>query len=174
MNNETLFREEQRYKQWWLWVVLLGAAGIFLFIIFRQVNKIGSAVHNSPGVLWVAGIISVLVIVFFSMVKLETEVKKDGIYVKFFPFNLSWEKYSWDRLRKIYVRKYNPMTEYGGWGKRFGFFGKGNAYTISGNKGLQLELTDDKATLLIGTKKPEKLKEVLTALGQYRPEQLQR
>jgi hypothetical protein len=63
---------------------------------------------------------------------------------------------------KCYVRKYKPLAEFGGWGLRFGVSGK--AYNISGNKGLQLELTNNKK-LLIGTQKPEELSEALNKIG---------
>jgi hypothetical protein len=41
------------------------------------------------------------------------------------------------------------------------------AYNISGDKGLQLEFTDNKK-LLIGTNKPEELNEVLSKIGQLK------
>ncbi|MDQ1088364.1 hypothetical protein [Siphonobacter sp. SORGH_AS_1065] len=59
------------------------------------------------------------------------------------------------------------MTEYGGWGLRLGLFGKGIAFNVSGNKGLQLEFIDHKK-LLIGTNKPEELTKVLSEIGQLK------
>ena len=57
--------------------------------------------------------------------------------------------------------------EYGGWGLRYGFFGKGRALNVSGNTGLQIEFNNGKR-LLIGTNKPRELKEVLTKLNQIK------
>ncbi|MBX2959059.1 MAG: hypothetical protein KF732_03800 [Flavobacteriales bacterium] len=68
----------------------------------------------------------------------------------------------------MYVRQYSPLTEYGGWGIRLGLFGKGTAYNVSGNKGLQLEFTNNKK-LLIGTNKPNELTETLTKIGKLNP-----
>ncbi|MEO0075774.1 MAG: hypothetical protein ABIK31_06695 [candidate division WOR-3 bacterium] len=59
------------------------------------------------------------------------------------------------------------MTEYGGWGLRLGLFGKGTAFSVSGNKGLQLEFTDNKK-LLIGTNKLDELTETLKKIGQLK------
>ena len=70
-------------------------------------------------------------------------------------------------LTKSFVRQYSPLTEYGGWGLRLGLFGKGTAYNVSGNKGLQLEFTDKKK-LLIGTNKPDELSETLNKIGQLK------
>ena len=69
---------------------------------------------------------------------------------------------------KSYVRQYSPIIEYGGWGLRFGIFGKGTAFNVSGNKGLQLEFINNKK-LLIGTNKPDALTETLIKLGRLKP-----
>lgn len=90
-------------------------------------------------------------------------MKTDGIYVRFFPFLLTFRKYPWEDLEKATVRTYSPLAEYGGWGYRISFSGKGRAFNISGNKGLQLKFKNGKK-LLIGTNKPDELAEVLRVL----------
>jgi hypothetical protein len=70
-------------------------------------------------------------------------------------------------LTKSYVRQYSAITEYGGWGLRLGLFGKGQAYNVSGDKGIQLEFTNNKK-LLIGTNKAEELTAVLKKIGQIK------
>lgn len=94
--------------------------------------------------------------------RLKNQIRKDGVYVKFFPFHLSFKVYKWDKVSKLFVRQYDPISEYGGWGLRIGRNGK--AFNVSGNKGLQLEFHDNKK-LLIGTNKPEELKETLLKIG---------
>ena len=54
------------------------------------------------------------------------------------------------------VRKYNPIGEYGGWGIKGRGFGKGRAYNVKGNMGLQLRLQDNKK-ILFGTQRPDAL-----------------
>jgi len=68
----------------------------------------------------------------------------------------------WNEITQSYVRKYNPITEYGGWGLRWGL--KGKAYNMSGNKGIQLVLNGN-IRLLIGTNKAEEADEVLRRTG---------
>lgn len=99
--------------------------------------------------------------------KWATQIKNDGVYVKLFPFHLKYKFYSWEQLSKSYVRKYNPISEYGGWGYRIGIFGKGKAFNISVNMGLQLEL-NNKSKIFIGTRKAEELKSVLLNISQYK------
>jgi hypothetical protein len=46
---------------------------------------------------------------------------------------------------------YNPIRDYGGWGIWYGRGSKGNAYNVSGNKGVLLT-TCDGAKVLIGSR----------------------
>jgi len=64
------------------------------------------------------------------------------------------------------VRKYKPISEYGGWGLRYGF--KGKAYTVSGKTGLQLYMRAGK-NILFGTSRPEELADYLKTLGIPQP-----
>jgi hypothetical protein len=104
--------------------------------------------------------LTILISLLFNYFHLETNLKKDGIYVRFFPFQLKFKYYNWSNIKKSYVRQYKPILEYGGWGWRMSISGKGKALSISGNHGLQLELLDDKK-ILIGTKRPEELTKAL-------------
>ena len=82
--------------------------------------------------------------------------------MKLFPFHLAFKHYPWEMISKAEVRKYNPITEFGGWGYRWGF--GGTAVNISGNMGLQLDLSNGKK-LLIGTQGPDELRSVLQRMG---------
>ena len=106
--------------------------------------------------------------ILFAKSRLETTIRKDGVYVRFFPFHLKFKYYDWNTILKSYVRQYAPLSEYGGWGLRFGIFGKGTAFNVSGDKGLQLEFKNHRK-LLIGTGKPEELADTLSKLGQLKP-----
>lgn len=169
MHDEILFTERQRFKQWWLWLIILGINGIFLFGVFKQViggQQSGDKPISNTGLLIATGLTIILTILFVNF-RLDTIIKKDGIYVRFFPFHIKFKKYTWNTLTKAYVRQYSPITEYGGWGLRLGLFGKGKAYNISGDQGLQLEFTGNKK-LLIGTNKADELTKVLKKIGQLK------
>jgi hypothetical protein len=57
-------------------------------------------------------------------------------------------------LKKSFVKQYSPISGYGGWGLRLGLNGIGKAYNVSGEKGLQLEFSDNRK-IVIETNKPE-------------------
>jgi hypothetical protein len=164
MKEVVLFSEKQRFTQWWLWAILLGINGIMLVMAYRQfthAQMVGNATTGTANMLFAASLSGFLTIVFLNF-KLETKITNSGVDVRFFPFHLRYKHYPWENLAKVAVRQYNPITEYGGWGIRLGMFGKGKAFNVSGNIGLQLEFSDG-SKLLIGTNKPQ---EMIAALGQ--------
>lgn len=169
MNKEVLFFERQKFNQWWLWLILLGINGLFIFGVYKQIfggQQFGDNPMSNDGLLFATGLTILLTVLFINF-RLETQIERDGIYVRFFPFHFSFKHFPWDKISKSFVREYQPISEYGGWGLRLGLFGKGKAYNVSGNKGLQLEFTDHKK-LLIGTNKPEELTAILEEIGQFR------
>lgn len=165
MKNELVFSETQKFDQWWLWLILIGLNGLFVFGVFTQIiagGKFGNLSATDIVLLAVTIFMFLLNILFFNF-RLETRIQTDGIYVRFFPFHKSFKHYSWDVIDQSYVRKYSPVREYGGWGIRTGQ--KGEAFNISGNQGLELEFKDG-GRLLIGTNKPEELSAALNKIGQ--------
>lgn len=166
MNNDILFTERQHFRQIWVWLMLIGINGLFIWGLIQQViygQQWGNKPMSDNG-LFVALGSTVLVTILFLFLRLDTEIKQDGIYVRFFPFHLTFRKYSWDKIAKSFVKQYNPIMDYGGWGIRLGIFGKGRALNVSGNKGIQIVLTGG-TRLLIGTNKPDEAKQALQQVG---------
>ena len=166
MNNQLLFTESQKFRQWWLMLMLLIANS---FVIYGILNSV-IIFHRS--IIEINLIIVVCIMLLFNILlfslRLDTMIKTDGIYVRYFPFQRKYKYFAWESISKSYVKKYSPILEYGGWGIRHGIFGNGKAYNVSGNIGLQLEFTNNKR-LLIGTKKSEELIAVLTEIGKLNP-----
>ena len=112
----------------------------------------------SAGVLGVA--VTVLVDVLLIKGGLETEVRGDGVHVRFFPFHLSFRKIPLENVVKVEARSYRPIREYGGWGIRCGR--RGRAYNMSGNLGVRIDYADGRH-LLIGSRRAEELAEAYTS-----------
>ena len=161
MKDEILFFERQRFRQAWLWAIIIGVNGIFVYGFIQQVitgHVFGDKPMSNTG-LWISLVLSFMLTALFLSIRLDTIIKMDGIYVRFFPIHLQYKKYEWEQVSQIYVRKYHAISEYGGWGYKI-MIGSGKAYNISGNMGIQLVLKNQKK-LLIGTIKPEEVTEVL-------------
>ncbi|MCB0283353.1 MAG: hypothetical protein KDF60_12285 [Calditrichaeota bacterium] len=172
MENDVLFFEQQRFNQWWLKAILISINVLPIYALYYQLvldKPFGNNPLSSVG--WIIiGLATLAFTYFFFSQKLETKIKNDGIYVRFFPFNMQFRHLDWNSISKMFVRKYKPIAEFGGWGIRYSITGKGKALNISGNWGLQIIFKDDKK-LLIGTQQAFQLAEVLKATKQASFEQ---
>jgi hypothetical protein len=92
----------------------------------------------------------------FSM-RLITEVSEEGFKYRFPPLINKFKTIPKSMITEYQVRKYSPIGEYGGWGIRTGIFGRGRAYNVKGNIGLQLKLQNNRK-ILFGSQRPEALK----------------
>ncbi|MEA5403783.1 DUF6141 family protein [Arcicella sp. DC2W] len=169
MNTETLFSEKQRFTQIWVWLLLLSINwlyfGPYIKDEFFPDPPFISKVYNFLPEFYIGVVIIMLTNIFFIIIKLETKIKVDGIYVRFFPIHLSFKFYTWEDLDQCFVREYRPLLDYAGWGYRGS--SKKRVLTVSGNKGIHLVMKDG-TKLLIGTKKPDEVIEVLEKLGQLK------
>jgi len=157
-----LFSEEQRFGQWWVWVLVFAVAVVEWLGFIIQII-LGRPFGNNPAPDWVVWLLLILVGIllpwFFLSCRLTTKVRIDRIEVRFRPFRA--RVIPMREVKSYAVREYRPIAEYGGWGIRWSAK-HGMAYNVSGNRGVQLVLTDEKR-VLIGSKRPE---ELAAALGQ--------
>ncbi|MBC5773937.1 hypothetical protein H8S95_07665 [Pontibacter sp. KCTC 32443] len=159
---EVLFRERQRFRQVWLWVVILGVAGMFWAGFIYQVI-LGGEFGNRPAsdiqLAILAGLIGVGLPFFFYRMSLTTEVVPGELRIHFWPFHLKPVTIKLHELRDYKKVTYNPIMEYGGWGIRWTFNGK--AYNVYGNKGVKLYFYNKKP-LLIGSQQADELFDAIT------------
>ncbi len=155
------FSESQKFRQWWLWAIVIGSVAIPFIDIVSDISKSNkpAPIALIPGIT----ITYLLVLALFAFMELRTTIDANGVSFQFLPFHLKPKVKSWDEIQSAYVRKYSPLGEFGGWGIRI-TFGKGTAYNVSGNMGLQLVLKNGKK-LLVGTRHPDEIREVLKHLN---------
>lgn len=155
------FEENQRYNQIWLWAIILGVSVV---IFYQLVNTLIHALENnliSTGTILMSVFLVVMLAgingLVFAM-RLNTKIDQDAVQITFKPLINKPKIFRWDDIEKATVKKYNPISDFGGWGIRAGW--KSKAYNTSGNKGLELLLkTGNK--ILIGTQRPEELEAFL-------------
>lgn len=156
-----IFKEQQRFKQTWLIIIMIISSitslGIVVGVYVKNPNS-----FTSLELALIIGLVLVASGIIF-LFKLTTRIDEKGIHYKFLPFHFSTKTISWSEINKAYVRKYDALGEYGGWGLKGGSLwdkSKGKAINVSGDVGIQLELTNQKK-LLIGTQKENNAKKVL-------------
>ncbi len=162
---KVFYEEEQKFNNKAIWLLLSGLSIVFFYILFEQLfldKTIGT--NRAPNSFLIfMGLIPLAGIFLFSKTKLKTRIDTDGIHFQYFPFHKTERHLKWDEISEFYVRKYNPIMEYGGWGIRIVFSKRNIAYNVSGNRGLQIVLTNNRK-ILLGTQNHEHLQYITTQL----------
>jgi hypothetical protein len=160
MHSEISFSETQRFTQVWLWLLVLLVAAIGWWAFVEQIvlgREFGT--HPAPDVLlWIIFILlGIGFPFFFRSLKLVTELRDDHLRLRFSP--ICTRRVLYTEIKSAQARTYRPIVEYGGWGIRWSLK-NGMAYNVSGNMGVQLELTNGKR-LLIGSQRADELERAI-------------
>lgn len=141
-----VFKEEQRFNQWWLYVLILIPLTGVLFPIF--VNDTEKDLDKG---MFIGVAIIAIVFTLILTLKLQTKIDRNGIDARFTPLSFFHKHFEWTEIAEIHVRKYAAISEYGGYGVRG--VGKANAYNVKGDRGIQI-VTKNGYKFLIGTQNP--------------------
>lgn len=161
---QILFREDQRFRQPWLWAVLVATVApgplVFGYGVVRQViggHQWGSKPMSDVALSTAAGLTTLFAVgllAFFWTARLITIVKRDGLFIRFKPIHFSLERIDLSTVESVEAVAYKPLSQFGGWGIRYGIRSK--AYNMSGNKGVRLSMGGGRS-LLIGSQRPDEL-----------------
>jgi len=155
----SVFTENQRFSQWWLWILILGIVGLMLYGLVQQVFfgvEFGNQPMSDSGLILFSFVLVAFAVI-FANIRLRTRIDKQAIGMQFTP--LLKRTYRWDDVESALIISYGFV----GYGIRLGSK-HGIIYNVNGNKGLALVLKSGKK-LVIGTQKPEELEAFLMAQG---------
>ena len=163
-----LFTEKQQLNLWWLYLIL-GAEAVIMGTIFvyEQKGLTFEALANIYFIPVWAILLPFAIIFVVNKSVFRFEIDENGIRYRYFPF-VRRKSISWDEVLVVYLRKYDALGEYGGWGvkTRLWFKLKDKAFIFNDqNIGLQFELVKRKK-LLFSTSKREELQLFLLNLKQ--------
>lgn len=156
------YQEVQKMKQWWLWMVVLGITaliwyGFIIQIVFGKPWGTNPMPDSMMIVFFI--IFGIIFPIFFAVTRLTCEVRKDGLYVRFFPIHLHARRFTWREIRSCKAIEDAGISRFGGWGIRINFKGE-KAYTAAGNQGIEIVLQSGKV-LVIGSRHASKLKKAM-------------
>jgi len=149
------FHENQKFRQWWLILLLVGCITYYLAGSLQQLIwgiPFGDNPMSDSGLIFSLLFFIGFLYWFFFILKLEVKVDESGIQYKFHGLHFKYYRLHWDDIAEVESCTYKPILEFGGWGIRWGF--KGKAYNVSGNKGIRVK-THNGARILFGTLKPD-------------------
>jgi hypothetical protein len=161
MMAEYTFKETQRFRQIWIWIILFLVNGLSVWaMFFANPPKPTEGWENLVPIL-----ILLLVNALFLSLRLKTQINSNSLRFSFFPL-LREKSYSFDQIESLEVIEYNPLSNYGGWGIRFNF--DSWAYTTGGNFGIMVNTKSKK--FLLGTQKPEEAKKAIAHFFLFKSE----
>lgn len=144
-----LFEENQKFTQWWLWVILLSF----------PIMSFGPFDENEININYV--LIGFILPLIFYLFELRIKVSNKGLHYQFSPFHFKFHTIDIEDIESIKAMEYSPLKEYGGWGIKFGF--KGKAYNVSGNKGVKIFLKNG-LNIMFGSQKHKDLAKALKSV----------
>ena len=139
------FIETQKLNQKWVFFILFGVVGLFVFAVIEQVF-FGISFGNKPApnsILILCALIPLMSILLLYYLRLKTCFDANGIEINFTP--LAQKKITWEDVKSMEIIKYDFV----GFGLRF-TFKYGTVYNTSGNIGLLIWLNNGKK-IMIGT-----------------------
>jgi len=142
-----IFHEEQRFKQPWLWILIVG---VFGWLIYS--SRIWTTTPERGA--FYAALVYAFIIWLLGTARMVTQVRPEGVIVSARPFRRLSRTIPFDQIASCEARDYRPIREYGGWGIRLGPSGK--AYNMSGSRGVQLVLKSGER-VLIGSQRADEL-----------------
>jgi hypothetical protein len=161
------FREEQVFRQLWLWLLILLLVALQWWGFVQQI-VLGQPWGNRPAPDWMMALLWLLfgigLPIFFFYLRLVVTVTDRAIEIHFRP--LTRRTISMAEIAHAEARTYSPLREYGGWGIRG--FGGNRAYNVSGDRGVELLLTDGRK-VLIGSQRADELEQAITAAQKSYP-----
>lgn len=155
------FLEVQKFRQWWLWVFLIGLNLLPVYGIIKQVfngTPWGSKPMSDAGLFLFFLFTLAFTYFFVGYLELRTEIDAKGIRVRL--RGVDTKILPWDAIASTELISYGFV----GYGLRL-LTRHGTVYNISGNKGLAIRCKDG-SRYLVGTQNPEQLRSVLKALSE--------
>jgi len=159
--NAVVFKEQQRFSNWILWLLLISmAVGVWFWFISSVV--LGGS--SSPGlqesiapdwfIVLVWAIVGIIIPGFIFTLRFDIEIQNGEIVFQYFPFHVKPKRLSIKEVQNYKIVRYDPLGDYGGWGvrKKVNTIG----YITPSDRGV-IVLLDDEMQLTFGTDQPKEL-----------------
>lgn len=155
------FSEVQRLdKRALVGIVLFTAfieAAVIALLIVKYLQQPGTPFPLIPIV--IVSIVGSFAPFLILTMSLAIEVRDDGLYYRLTPVEWTFRRIVFADIEKVELVEYSALRDFGGWGKRYGLWGrlKGTCYTLGGDKALAVTPIGSDRRLFLGTHRPEEL-----------------
>ncbi len=156
------FREIQKFRKGWHFFIA-GFPVVLVFILFLLVQWDVIQTKNqqkNPFVFYAIILFLVGLFIWFFTLKLETTINSQGFLINYKGLPFCKRTMLWSEIETISLVKYEPLSDYGGWGVKYSITGNGWCYNVSGNDGIKFT-TANKKPFLLGTQKKEDVEKII-------------
>lgn len=117
------FIESQKIDLAWAKVLYILSCGGCLILAGQGILEHAT----TENMLILIGLFLFIIAIYFLVfeMKAETRIDTQGISYKYWPMVPKWKLIPWREIESTEVRKITPLTDYGGWGYKFGKSGGG-------------------------------------------------
>ena len=171
MKGKLIFEEKQTFRGKWTWYLVMLMAFLMAWWMVRSLYILlesdytwgGQLIREAQAVIFAVIFVAVSIVVFFLIHfhELTLQVDQGTIRYRYLPYFRNFRTINKRDVKKVHIRKYQPIWEFGGWGYRIRPGRK--AFSIDGSWGLQIEFANGKR-LLIGTRRPKELDVAIESL----------
>jgi hypothetical protein len=148
-----VFKETQRFTQWWIWIILIS---VLVIVTFGFVTESSGGWSDFLGLA-----ITFLVITLFLTMELNTRIDASGLTFSFFPF-IRKRHFAIREIQKLELIEYNSLLRFGGWGIRYNL--DMWAYNVGGRYGLIVHLKNRR--FLVGTRRPQEMQKAINQFNE--------
>lgn len=144
-----VYEETQHLREPWIWAIV-GLVTLAMFGTAAWAAMTGD--ESTTGLILLVGT-GLAIPAFVAFVRLRVVVTHREVFVSFRPFLR--RRFPLTDIVSAEALTYSPLREFGGWGIRRGRGGR-RAYTIDGNRGVELRLASGRR-IVVGSRRPEAL-----------------
>jgi hypothetical protein len=136
------------------------------FIVGNEVQKAASEVAYRESLGALIAILVIFIGLYFLLFRTSAKTRIDsaGLHYQYWPIIFRWKTIPWREITSIEVKKMSPLTDFGGWGYKFGR--KKTGIILGGDDAIYVTKTNAKV-FAISTLKPEAAR---SAIAQWAPE----
>lgn len=157
-----LFQETQKFRQLWVWGIVMLPMAIVLGILLYQLIT-GEPVGDRPAPNWLLLLILLLIPIpaafGFFVARLVTRIDEGGLHYGWNIFGKRLNTIPWSEIRSLALIRYKFVGYGVHYARKYG-----TVHNVSGNVGLHVE-TKKGRKLTIGTTEPDRLDNVLRTIA---------
>jgi hypothetical protein len=158
------FEEKQRLNQLGFQIIYwLGSLPAFV-IVGKEVAQ--DEMYDGIWMLLAIFLVFAAVYFFVFYTAAQSRIDSIGIHYRYWPFVPKTRTITWKEIKKVEVKTYSALSDYGGWGYKFGR--RKRAIVLGGDYVIAITRQND-SVFAISTQKPEMAR---SALAHYAPENI--